>query len=503
MYACGARVSEVGIQIEDLEAIQLKNKSVRISRPLTRKPRRRMFRRLQCAVEGFAPLCMDTNDPETVVNGFLKRLLRTVPVPKPDLLEELKQFNKSLCERLIPRIEVGSFKDWLDGTKFNDARKAELQLAHDNLQGGPPSKRQRAHVDSFPKSEAYIIPDLNWKNCRLINSRCDAFKVYVAPAFKAIEDAVYSLRPFIKHTPVRDRPALVSSLKQPGRKFYATDYTAYESHFTAEVMRALECTLYEHCLANYPELSRCITKTLTGVNKMRTRTGISASVEARRMSGEMCTSLGNGWSNYVTTLFLITKKGGDYDGFVEGDDGLFSSTVELTAKDYEDLGFTIKIEEVRDPCRASFCGMIFSDAGNIIRDPRSFLCKFGWTSSFINGGQTLMDQLLHAKALSTLCETPQCPIVAKLAWHALKMTKHTSPRFVDDGYHTIPDYDCLTAFNPPPETRQLFAEVYGVSLEEQLYIEGLIDGGHLDQIQNVLPPPPAITQYIRSYLELG
>lgn len=79
------------------------------------------------------------------------------------------------------------------------------------------------------------------------------------------------------------------------------------------------------------------------------------------MSGDMCTSLGNGFSNKMKAEFLAYKAGGTIDGFVEGDDGLFVTNFELRSSDYEKLGFTIKIEEIADPCEASFCGMIFGE----------------------------------------------------------------------------------------------------------------------------------------------
>lgn len=109
------------------------------------------------------------------------------------------------------------------------------------------------------------------------------------------------------------------------------------------------------------------------------------------MSGDMCTSLGNGISNYLLAKFLVERKGGQLRGVFEGDDGLFSTTVLLDEKDYEKLGFTIKIERVDDPTRASFCGMIYTKSGEVVRDPRKVFQNFGWTSSCIHGGRKVMD----------------------------------------------------------------------------------------------------------------
>jgi len=392
-----------------------------------------------------------------------------------------------------------SFEEWLESTTYNEARKSELREAYDNLKGGAPTKRQCSHIDSFVKTEPYR----EYKFCRMINSRCDAFKVYSGPAFKTIETEVYKLKPFIKHVPVPERPALIAAMRYAGRRYYATDYTAFESHFTPQVMRAIELLLYKHCLADYPELQKVICRTLEGENKMRTRSGVRAQVQGRRMSGDMCTSLGNGFTNLMLTLFLISEKGGKYEGFVEGDDGLFSTDVSLTSKDYEDLGFTIKIEEVTDPCRASFCGMVFADSGEIVKDPRAVLSSFGWTSSFINAGVPIMKQLLRAKALSLCYEVPQCPILGALGRSALQFTAGEDPRFVEDGYHIMHYTGPVGEFAPSPSTRQLFAELYGVSAEMQVYLEREIAAGRFENIAPHLQPHTDMLHYSSTYLEVG
>jgi hypothetical protein len=206
------------------------------------------------------------------------------------------------------------------------------------------------------------------------------------------------------------------------------------------------------------------------------------------MSGDMCTSLGNGFSNLMLAKFLVSRKGGTLEGFVEGDDGLFSTDVHLSAEDYEKLGFTIKIEEVDDPCHASFCGMVFSGSGEIIREPRRFMMGFGWTQSFINAGPHIMDELLRAKALSAVYETPQCPIVGAFARYALDHTGHVHPRFVRDGYHVLPDVLSVPFYSPKPDTRLLFEHLYGVSVETQLEIEAAVGAGDFARVAVLLPP---------------
>jgi len=336
----------------------------------------------------------------------------------------------------------------------------------------------------------------------MINSRSDAFKVWSGPLFKAIEEVVYQMPEFVKHIPVPERPAAIAHMKKANRNYYQTDFTAFESHFTPEMLMVCECQLYSHCLSNYPDDANFINGVISGTNRMRTRTGVHAQVRGRRMSGDMCTSLGNGFTNLMLAKYIAHEKGGELTGFVEGDDGIFATDVQLTAKDYEDLGFTIKIETVDDPCTASFCGMIFAESGEIIRDPRKSFQTFGWSHSFIQAGPVIMDQLLRAKALSSVYETPQCPIVGVLARQALNETRSVHPRFVSDGYHVLPDVINIPEFEPSHDTRLLFERCYGISISQQLLAERMIEEGNLGALSQIIPPSEAQADYTSRFLEV-
>lgn len=467
--------------------------------PVNRRARRKMFRLMNKGLflDGYAPICMDSNDPETVKYGILKRLMRDVPSVKPEVLADIRKFVRAWCAAHLKRVRVLDFEEWLATTSYTEARKNELRLAYAMNRGGVPSKRVCSHVDSFVKSEFY--PEL--KHCRMINSRCDRAKVFFGPRVKAIEEELYRLPQFVKHIPVPERPECVRKLKQAGRRYYQTDYTAFESHFVPEVMDVIECELYRYCLAG-DEGVEFMCEVLKGVNRMRTRIGVRSQINGRRMSGDMNTSLGNGFSNYMLGLYLANRKGGTFDGIFEGDDGLFYSTVDLCAEDFASLGFTIKIEEVADPCCASFCGMIFSESGEIIRNPTKFMQGFAWTSSFIEGNQHLMDQLLRAKSLSAVYETPQCPIVGAMARLGLALTRGVTPRFVNDGYHVVVpnDESRLPEFAPSPDTRELFCQLYGISPANQVSIEGAIKRHDFSTLLAALPPPRDVEWYCTRYV---
>lgn len=457
-----------------------------------------MFRRLNyCSVLGYGPICLDSNDPLTVSCGLQQRLLRNLPTPDEGRLQDFELFVRKYVRSTYPHVQPMSFEEWIASTTYDQNRKAQLRESYDQLRGGFPSKKACSHIDTFVKTESYEA----YKHARTINSRSDAFKVFSGPAFKAIENVVYNTPgqiEFIKHVPVPERPNLLIALKKANRRYFSTDFTAFESHFTSHLISICEGELYRWCLSG-TTCGDFIVSTLCGYNKLHTRTGIRTKVKGRRMSGDMCTSLGNGFTNMMLAMYWADRVDGDIEGYVEGDDGLFSTSFELTPAMYGELGFTIKIEEVADPCHASFCGMLCSESAQIIRNPRKFFMTFAWTSSFISAGTAIMDELLHAKALSCLCETPHCPIVAVMAHYALARVGHVKPRFVPDGYHLEPreSFEC---FAPTTETRALFEDVYGISVETQLRVENMIRAGRFDEIHNLIPPTADQSDFCARYI---
>jgi len=489
---------------------------VHITVPARKKERRKMFRKMPMAVDGYAPICCDTNDPVTQADGLRKRLLVDLPQAEPEAMKEFRAFTKQwISEHLTPLVWRPRFHEWLDSTNYSMGRKQELIHAFESLHGGTPKMKDCRKVNSFGKTESYPT----YKFMRWINSRNDRVKVWFGPLIKAIEAEVYKQPWFIKHTPVAERPAALEALKRDGCKYFLTDYTSWEAAFVPELMDICELELYDHMLQHVtdPSERKKYRDMLTGVNKLRTRIGVAVDVEGKRMSGDMCTSLGNGFTNLMATLFIAHKKGFYVNGFVEGDDGIFACSGKLTPQDYRELGLLIKIVEVVDPCTmvpvnpcpsrtgvnpgAAFCGIICSETGQIIRDPRRFVAEFGWTSACIHGGDTVIASLQRAKALSAVYETPHCPVLGELARLALRKTRGAVPRFVEDGFHTCPkDETRPPPFSPDPETRELFATQFGVSVQDQLLLEARFRRGDL-KVMDVMEPTSDMLHYVARYVE--
>lgn len=440
--------------------------------------RRKMFRQLPFGhVPGLVPSCRDSNHAPTQVDALSRRLCRSLPPIDPSTLTCFSSYVQSWCERNLTPIPAGglmTFEEWLESTNYPGSRKEELRRVYAEGHGAIPSKAKASKVSAFIKSESYPIGPVI-KPARWICSRKDVSKVILGPVFKTIEREVYHDKHFVKHTPVAERPAAISGLRKAGTRYIVTDYTAFEASFDSKLMLACEAQMYTYMLKNYPELARFVERTITGENSISTRQGVSVKLRGRRMSGDMCTSLGNGFTNLMLMGFFCERVGSSWDGFVEGDDGIFGIQGAVpAASDFASLGFEIKLAEIRDPSLGGFCGVVAA-GDQVIRDPVRFFQTFGWTSTSIEGGKRVMMGLLRAKALSALYEAPACPIVSATARRALELTHGFEPRWEWHGYHVPPPKN----FDPVeveirPESRDLFAELYGISVECQLRAEAAL-----------------------------
>jgi hypothetical protein len=435
-----------------------------------------------------------------MVAGVCKRFAIKPPTPNPKLVKRIKDFTRRWCEKNLKPLEPHTdltVPTWLLGTQYPDWRKRELMQTWEecgNLWDVTDIDSRFFFCASFQKDETY--PE--YKHGRAINARSDEFKVMVGPIFKAIESEVYKHPSFIKHVPVADRAAYISEmLKVPGSKYYATDYTAFESLFVKELMEAVEFTLYDYMAKDLPigpKFQKLCRSVLAGENRCNFKT-FYVLLEATRMSGEMCTSLGNGFSNLMFMLFMAELKGCcDVKGVVEGDDGLFSmrGTAPSTS-DFAELGLIIKMETHMQLSTASFCGIIFDEEDQLnVTNPMIVLANFGWGSRrYAASSSKTLRTLLRCKALSLAHSYPGCPIIGSLARMGLRLTGDISTgdicHRVVNARKAMNDWQRTWTLellhkgepvfkDPPINTRLLVESRYGILVEHQIAIEKYLDG---------------------------
>lgn len=344
-------------------------------------------------------------------------------------------------------------------------------------------------IKCFIKDESYS----DYKYPRGIYSRIDLYKCLSGPWFSLIEKEVFKSKYFIKKIPVSDRPAYIKKyLYREGRKYAATDYTAYEAHFSKELMESCEFVLYKYMTKNVPGHLGfwALLQYLSGRNHCEFN-DFYFDVDATRMSGEMCTSLGNGFTNLMLMLFALKEKGVDLksvSGVVEGDDGLFVwEGPYLDKSDFTRLGFDLKMEYHDQLSTASFCGMIFDPDEMInICDPIEVLSEFGWVGRrYLKSKHSKLLRLLRAKALSLAYQYPGCPILSALARYGLRVSEGYRALFSQDTsqFHKERlalefakwDKRGIPNVEPGQKTRMLMELKYGIPIEQQIMWEKYLD----------------------------
>jgi len=435
----------------------------------------------------------DPQDPMSMVAGTVKRFAIRPPEPAPGKLERFRAFVRTWIKKhLVPLSPDSdtSFERWLTHTSYPEWRKNELRQAHERATDV--WEERHREVSSFMKDEVYS----EYKYNRGINSRSDEFKGIVGPIFKLIEEAVYQLPYFIKHVPVADRPAYIKERLGKYRSWIATDYTAYEAVFVRQRMEVCEFELYEYMTSQLPDAvwwMPLVRETLGGENWCKFR-DFWVTLMATRMSGEMCTSLGNGWDNLMTMLFECDEVGcTDVDGVVEGDDGLFGMNGSPPPSEaFAASGLMIKCETHFEMATASFCGIVFHPEDGInVTDPREVLATFGWGSGrYAGSGQKTLDTLLRCKALSYAHQYPGCPVISAIARYGLRVTQHiTRARMYklvnsrkamsmwerDQMLRALKDEARIPHIDPPLKTRLLVERLYGMRVEHQVALEKYLD----------------------------
>jgi len=462
-----------------------------------RKPdeRRPVSVSLGCHVDGVSMPKPDLGHASTMVAGVCKRFAGRVPAADKAAMARFRLFVRHYIRRhytpLTPDVDT-SIRTWLAATTYPEWRKRELLEKLEAYHRGELTLEELLACASFMKDEFY----LEYKHGRGINARHDVFKCLVGPIFKLIEEEVYKDHHFIKHVPVAKRPEFIRDLLMAeGVRFYASDYTSFEALFTRELMEACEFELYSYMTQHLDEssLMKWACESVLGGDNICNFKDFTVWLEAVRMSGEMCTSLGNGFTNLMAFLFVAQEKGSTYaDGVVEGDDGLFAlNGPPPTPADFEKLGLVIKLEEHQDLSTASFCGLIFDPHDLVnIACPRKILAGFGWAAGqYVGAKPKILKALLRCKALSLAHQYPGAPIISALARYGLRVTDDVqackmyrvlNARAALDEWHRRQVLQALESEivdRPVPiNTRLLMESKFGISVTDQIRIEEYLNG---------------------------
>jgi len=442
----------------------------------------------------------DTTHPESLIFGIGKRMAYSPPRYNRRERRNFRKFvRKWLKENLSPIDESDdiSFEEWITNSPYPEWRKEEIRKAYPTecfVNGEVDSKKFKNFVIKiFAKEEYY--PE--YKHFRGIWAREDAAKCIMGPFFKKIEKELFSLPYFIKKIPKNERPQYINDfMNDEFLKFQATDYTSYESHFTTDMMDDCEFELYRYMSSKNVKaklLCRLIFKILASNNIAKHRY-FSVKVNAKRMSGEMNTSLGNGFSNLMFLLYAVHKYKLKHSGpIIEGDDALIGLNKSIPPEYYTEMGLNVKLEVVDNISEGSFCGLVYDPVELVnIRDPRETLCTTTWiTRKYASCSKKTYFGLLRSKALSLMYEYPGCPIVYKYGKKIFELLSDFEIKLSYDNTYkqNIAEmaYKAYIENNIPsketgPRTRLLMEKLYSIPVSTQLIIEKEIDDMTIDDM---------------------
>lgn len=480
---------------------------------------------------GHAPPVADPNDPIGKHMAIRNRVGRYLPPTHEQFLDFdnfpsfvshlIRLFNiPQFTADTVPGAPDLSFTTWCSNLKQPLWRREQLAAERDRMLSQRPCAdhdilpyrtASDGVLQTFTKREKMVKM---YKTPRAINARSDTAKVTFGPLIKLLESAVYDitwpdtgLPAFIKHVPVSQRPRMLERLASLRvGEVICSDYTAFESCATPELMLACEFVLYRWICGSSSKAHSILDmfeEMVTGENKMD-YAHFCATLHGSRMSGEMNTSLGNGFLNLCIISYVGFTLGKEIRGFVEGDDGIFveltPSTSPLNTETMMASGALLKMEKPHAVSTAEFCGNIYvpGEYSNLT-DPMWFLASASWyldPQAYTINLKTRM-QLLRARAMSGLAEYPGAPVISVWCNEVLRRTAGYKERFSLRGIVDYWDATVLSEYDGDltpkiaelasrpitPASRALVETVFSVPIEAQLELESLIRSMTIDGIR--------------------
>lgn len=451
-----------------------------------------------------APVVAERHTPTNELKGILKRLAHEQKPITRSALRKLARTTDTFLAMLepLPALDpVEALEDWLTNSTYGLKRQEQLRQMFHKFWSLPIQKRH-LECKGFIKEEFYTEE----KFARCIISRDDVFKSLVGGIMHALDEYCYKNSPiskhFVKHKPVDSYPSMMAEVARIYRTVLETDYSSFEGSFQLKYQQVVEIRFFKHMLKNNPiHLSYVLASypptAPSGMNKAdkdRYETTHSPWIQFpfykiklpdNRKSGEMWTSLANGFSNLVNMKCICDKHGQPFDGFVEGDDGYFGLADEsITSQDFDELGFTIKMQYATEPSDLSFCGVRFSMETNHALLTEEYLTRIGWTckEKYFNASDRTKLALFKSYCMSIMHLSRHTPILGPLVAHYLSLlkdivAKHDALDWWEK--HMLAEYKD-TSTDIHPHDRSTYAKITSIPSLKQQQIEELIPTLTLD-----------------------
>lgn len=428
-------------------------------------------------------------DPINWYRGVCKRIAHEVNYNDQSYSDFFTYVNSEIIPHL-PVLQSGysddyMFEQWMSNCNYTLKRKNKMRELHAKFKYGTKLTDRHYQCKSFIKSEFYD----KFKEARIINSRTDAFKSAVGGYIHMVQEIIMTEH-YIKHLTPDEIANRLYTMSREHNFVYETDYSSFEGSFTSRFMLNVEFRMFEHVLQNYPVILPCIRKCYENFNVLHFQRKFTVSLPGSRMSGDMWTSLCNGFTNFCMVKYLIHKQEMrvdhviKYDFLVEGDDGFIATGEDLPniVQDSSDLGFQLKCDRKTDMNDLSFCG-ICQFQGILVPDILKYLNHYGYCCDqsivrlYLSKSRNSRKKILnwiHSKALSLLAVSRGIPVLQSVAMQQIKLGGHFDPRYVDWWESQFYDFKNLTSMHSEPITPEMrfFVEKrFNIPVQVQIDIE--------------------------------
>lgn len=435
---------------------------------------------------------ISNRDERNALEGFKKRLATDTPPFDDSLTEEVKFTVRQLLRKLqpLPYMEwddsyIESFLQHYDKPlrEKDNLRKAYHEAVTNGL------RRSHYKIKCFVKREFYEED----KYSRIIMTRTPELKALLSNAIHKCDEELFHnselSRYFIKGLTPQQQVDAMEHRFNGHAMFLETDYSSFESSFTPTYQKLVELKFFKHMLKNNPHILKIVKRCYQ--NHLISSKSFSATILGCRMSGDLWTSSMNGFSNLVNIITLARIKGVSFDGYCEGDDGLFwVSNQGITSDDYARLGFTIKMQYKANVSDCSFCGKIFDPKTKHVLATPEQLNRVGWSHNkrYWNAPAHVKQSLIESRALAIAYTYPGCPCLQAWAKSILthRKTHHFSYAEIREKYQLkeilrenpdlTPDsiFNKLTFPEPHINDRILYEHRFGISVSAQHAFENFV-----------------------------
>lgn len=403
----------------------------------------------------------------------------TPPVPIP--LTDAQIF----LDQLGSGVVLSPMKRWKVVRSYHGAWRAKYQTAHvERAETGLLHKHRL--VRFFNKADLEMAKPM--KPPRAIQYRHPVFGLEQARYTKAVEKWFYKVRDEYNAYIVgkSDPFTIASQLKEKSNNFTSPVYLLLDaSKFDSCVdVKWLRLIMNFYCKLFPQRDSRRIRWlwTRTFENSGGSRSGVRYKTHGTRMSGDMDTGLGNSLIMWTMLKLYLTNAGvSKHSIMVNGDDSVvvIERAALPLARDiqiFKTLGFNMKFDVALEFHELEFCQArpVETDYGwTMARNPQRVLARTSWSVN--NYGPRKMRAFIHTLGLCERAASWGVPIASALATKMIQATPG-APRlrlspWLEEHYNRMKKWWKLGEPTISLETRNNFAQAWGLSVELQIQLE--------------------------------